>query len=71
MARLRLEADLIFDDGDPVAAATFDALVALAPSLRTIPGGREDTLSRVKLHRCHHDDPVGAPCEPLQDWEVE
>lgn len=71
MAKLRLEADLIFDDDDPAAAGAYDALVALAPRLGTIPDGRGVAASRVSLHRCHHDEPSGLPCEPLQSWEVE
>ncbi|MDW5597654.1 hypothetical protein VSS74_25105 [Conexibacter stalactiti] len=70
MARLRLEADLIFDDGDPAAQQTYDALVALAPALRTIPGARGVTPSRVALHLCHHDEEDGGACEPLSAWEV-
>jgi hypothetical protein len=69
MARLRLEADLIFDEGDAAAAATFDALVELAPSLRTIAVGRTTEPSRISLHRCHHDEPQSIPCEPLRTWE--
>lgn len=70
MARLRLEADLIFDDGDPAAQQTYDALVALAPALRTIPGARGVTSSRVALHRCRHDEENGGPCDPLESWEA-
>lgn len=70
MARLRLEADLIFEHDDPTAAQTYAALVALAPGLRTIPGARGITPSRVALHLCHHDEESGAACEPLSAWEV-
>ncbi|HST43084.1 MAG TPA: hypothetical protein VLK58_26395 [Conexibacter sp.] len=70
MAKLRLQADLIFDDADPAAAGVYDALVALAPRLGTIPAGRGVEPSRVELHRCHHDEPDGPPCEPLQTWEA-
>jgi hypothetical protein len=71
MAKLRLEADLIFDDGDPVAAQTYDALVALAPRLQTIPGARGGEPSRLSLYRCRHDEPESPPCEPLQSWEAD
>lgn len=71
MSRLRVQADLIFDDGDPAAADTFAALVALAPRLRTLAGSpRGVERSRVDLHLCHHDEPEPAPCEPLDAWEI-
>lgn len=70
MAKLRLEADLIFDDADPAASDAYDALVALAPSLGSIPGPR-GAPSSIALHRCHHDEPEPSPCEPLQSWKAE
>lgn len=71
MAKMRLQADLIFEDGDPAAAGLYDALVALAPRLGSIPTPRGSTRSYIDLHRCHHDEPDGPLCEPLQAWEAE
>ncbi|MDO8187219.1 hypothetical protein Q5424_09345 [Conexibacter sp. JD483] len=71
MAKLRLQAELIFADDDPAAGETYDALVALAPRLGTIDEGRGTTPSQIALHRCHHDEPGGPACEPLQSWEAE
>jgi hypothetical protein len=72
MSKLRVQADLIFEEADQAAADTYAVLVALAPRLQTIAGGeRGEERSRIELHRCHHDEPEGAPCEPLDAWEAQ
>lgn len=71
MAKLRIQADLIFDDEDPEAAKVVGQLKALAAKLRTIDPPAElakREASSIRLHRCFHDEGDRA-CEEIDVWE--
>lgn len=72
MSKLRISAELILpDDASGEAQQVYDDLLALASRLETLtPAVGRPERSRVRLHRCHHDEPGEAgPCEVLDQWE--